>query len=316
VRQYVRECSIYQQNNAENVKLSGLLQPLPVPYAPFIDINMNFIDGLPKSEGKEVIFVVVDRFNKYAHLMALAHPYSAITVAKVFMENVYKLYGMPTTIVSDRDNIFLSQFWKELFKQQGVNLQYSTAYHPQSDGQTEVVNKCIEGYLRCMTGTIPAQWGRWLSSYEWWYNTNYHTFTRKTPYEILYGVVPPIHIPYTPKDSPVEVVDHYLTQREDMFKLIRSNLMQSQNRMAQQANKKRSERMFSEGDLVYLKLQPYRQQSVHKQNSYKLSAKSLHDHQENWNSCLQTTITCCCCGTSYISCVPVEETCRKSCCAF
>jgi len=80
------------------------------------------------------------------------------------MENVYKLHGMPTTIVSDRDNIFLSQFWKELFKQQGVNLQYSTAYHPQSDGQTEVVNKCIEGYLRCMTGTIPAQWGRWLSS--------------------------------------------------------------------------------------------------------------------------------------------------------
>jgi transposase InsO family protein len=83
------------------------------------------------------------------------------------MENVYKLHGMPATIVSDRDSIFLSQFWKELFKQQGVNLQYSTAYHPQSNGQTEVVNKCIEGYLRCMTGTILAQWGRWLSSCEW-----------------------------------------------------------------------------------------------------------------------------------------------------
>jgi len=112
---------------------------------------MDFIDGLPKSEGKEVIFVVVDRFSKNAHLMALTHPYSAITVGKVFMENVYKLHGMPTTIMSDRDSIFLSQFWKELFKKQGVNLQYSTAYHPQSDGQTEVVNKCIEGYIRCMT---------------------------------------------------------------------------------------------------------------------------------------------------------------------
>jgi hypothetical protein len=84
VRQYVRECPICQQNKVENVKPPGLLQPLPVPYAPFIDISMDFIDGLPKSEGKEVIFVVVDRFSKYAHLMALTHPYSAITVAKVF----------------------------------------------------------------------------------------------------------------------------------------------------------------------------------------------------------------------------------------
>jgi len=86
----------------------GLLQPLPVPSAPFIDINMDFIEGLPKSEGNEVIFVVVDRFSKYAHLMALAHPYSAITVAKVFMENIYKLHEILATIVSDRDNIFLS----------------------------------------------------------------------------------------------------------------------------------------------------------------------------------------------------------------
>jgi hypothetical protein len=108
VRQYVRECSVCQQNKVENVKSPGLLQPLPVPSAPFIDINMDFIEGLPKSEGNEVIFVVVDRFSKYAHLMALAHPYFSITVAKVFMENVYKLHEMLATIVSDRDNIFLS----------------------------------------------------------------------------------------------------------------------------------------------------------------------------------------------------------------
>jgi hypothetical protein len=110
VRQYVRKCLVCQQNKVENVKSPGLLQPLLVPFAPFIDINMDFIEGLPKSEGNEVIFMVVDRFSKYAHLMALAHPYSVITVAKVFMENVYKLHGMLATIVSDRDNIFLSQF--------------------------------------------------------------------------------------------------------------------------------------------------------------------------------------------------------------
>jgi hypothetical protein len=126
-----------------------------------------------------------------------------------------------------------------LFKHQGVNLQYSTAYHPQSDGQTEVVNKCIEGYLRCMTGTAPTLWGKWLSACEWWYNTNYHTSIKKTPYEILYGMVPPIHIPYTHKDSPVEAVDHYLTQQEEMFKEIRSNLLQSQHRMTQQEKKRK-----------------------------------------------------------------------------
>jgi len=91
----------------QNVKLPGLLQPLPIPIAPFIDISMDFIEGLPKSEGKEVILLLVDQFSKYAHLMALAHPYSTLTVAKVFMKHVYKLHGMLATIMSDRDNIFL-----------------------------------------------------------------------------------------------------------------------------------------------------------------------------------------------------------------
>ena len=106
----MRECSICQQNKHENVLTPGLLQPLPIPLAPFIDISMDFIEGLPKSEGKEVIFVVVDRFSKYTHFIALIHPFSASSVAKVFMDNVYKLHGFPATIVSDRDPVFLSHF--------------------------------------------------------------------------------------------------------------------------------------------------------------------------------------------------------------
>jgi len=88
-----------------------------MPITFFVDINMDFIERRPKSKGKEVIFMMVDRFSKYAHFMILSHPYSAITVAKFFMENVYKLHGMPATIMSNRDNIFLCHFWKELFKQ-------------------------------------------------------------------------------------------------------------------------------------------------------------------------------------------------------
>ena len=220
----MRACSICQQNKHENVATPGLLQPLPIPHAPFIDISMDFIDGLPKYEGKDVIMVVVDRFSKYAHFMCLSHPYSAPTVAKIFMDNVYKLHGLLTSVVSDRDPVFLSKFWKELFTIQGVNLLYSSAYHPQTDGQTEIVNKCVENYLRCMTGTNPNQWARWLSLAEWWYNTNFHSSTQLTPYEILYGFPPPIHVPYFPRDSTVESIDDILTRREEMLKQVKKNL--------------------------------------------------------------------------------------------
>jgi len=201
----MRACSICQQNKHENVATLGLLQPLPIPHAPFIDINMDFIDGLPKSEAKDVIMVVVDCFSKYAHFMSLSHPYSAPTVAKIFMDNVYKIHRFPALVVSDRDPVFLSKLWKEMFTIQGVNLLYSSAYHPQTDGQTEIVNKCVENYLRCITETNPNQRARWLSLAEWWYNTNFHSSTQLTPYEILYGFPPPIHVPYLlPKDSTIE----------------------------------------------------------------------------------------------------------------
>jgi hypothetical protein len=273
IRQFVRECSICQQNKHENVLTPGLLQPQPVPLAPFTDISMDFIEGLPKSEGKEVILVVVDRFSKYAHFMALIHPYSASSVARVFMDNVYKLHGLPATIVNDRDPVFLSHFWQQLFQHQGVNLHHSTAYHPQSNGQTEVVNRCLEYYLRCMSGGSPHQWSKWVPLAEWWYNTNYHTATKSTPYEILYGFPPPLHIPYFPKDSTVEAVDQLLTQREEMLGQIRDNLLKAQHRMMQIANRKRSDRQFNPGDLVYLKLQPYRQKSMARRSSQKLAAK-------------------------------------------
>jgi IS30 family transposase len=118
---------------------------------------MDFVEGLPKSEGKDVIMVVIDRFSKYAQFMSLSHPYTAPIMAKIFMDNVYKLHGLPASIASDRDPMFLSKFWNEMFSIQGVNLLYSSAYHPQIDGQTEIVNKCVETYLKCMTGDNPNQ---------------------------------------------------------------------------------------------------------------------------------------------------------------
>jgi len=126
-----------------------------IPEGAWQDLSIDFIEGLPKSEGYTMILVVVDRFTKYAHLIPIKHPYTAHTIAQSVFDNVVKLHGMPKTIISDRDKVFTSIFWKELFQLLGTQLMFSSAYHPQTDGQTERVNQCLEMYLRCVTYEAP-----------------------------------------------------------------------------------------------------------------------------------------------------------------
>lgn len=132
---------------------------------------MDFVEGLHASHGKTVILVVVDRCSKYAHFLALSHPYTAVSVAKVFFDNIFKLHGLPETIVSDRDVTFTSSFWKEMFRLQGTKLCFSSSYHPQSDGQ-EAVNRVMEMYLLCFTSDYPKKWVEWLPWTEYCYNTS------------------------------------------------------------------------------------------------------------------------------------------------
>jgi hypothetical protein len=129
--------------NVEHCKLTGLLSPLPISNSSWQDIPMDFIEGLSVSNGYSVILVVVDIFTKYANFYPLKHPFTANSIAVVFLDNVMKLHGIPKTIESDRDKVFKSAFWKALFSALKVKLQMSSAYHPQTDGQTERVNQCL-----------------------------------------------------------------------------------------------------------------------------------------------------------------------------
>jgi len=132
-----------------------LLQPLPIPDHVWQDIAMDFVEGFPRVGGKSVILTVVDRFSKMAHFIALSHPYSASSVARGFFDNIVRLHGFPYSIVSDRDTVFTSNFWEELFKLANVRLLRSSAFHPQTDGQSEVTNRIIVLYLRCLAGDRP-----------------------------------------------------------------------------------------------------------------------------------------------------------------
>lgn len=168
INKWVSKCDTCQRVQIVYVHPPELLQPLPIPDLPWQDIAMDSIEGLPSSNQKNAILVVIDRLTKYGHFLALKHSYTTVDIANLFLREIYKLHGLPKTIVSDRDLIFTSQFWQQLFKTMGTRLTMSTSYHPQTDSQTERLNRCLESYLRSMVFSDPKQWVKWLPLAEWW----------------------------------------------------------------------------------------------------------------------------------------------------
>ncbi|KAK9230741.1 hypothetical protein WN944_023713 [Citrus x changshan-huyou] len=243
IKKFIRHCEVCQRCKVDNLQPAGLLQPLPIPDRIWTSISMDFIDGLPTSQGYTVIMVVVDRLSKYAHFVALKHPYTALTVTKA------------------------------LFQLQRTKLCMSSSYHPQTDGQTKVVNRTLEQYLRCFTSEQPNKWLDWLPWAEYSYNTSVHTSTKISPFEAVYGIPPPTLLSYVPGTTHIPAVDETLRDRDSILKDIRRNLVVAPNRMKTQSDHHRREVVFTVGDYIYLKLQPYCQKSVAFCSSLKLAPR-------------------------------------------
>jgi len=159
VAQYVSECDICKRVKASHLRPAGLLQPLTIPSGKWEDISMDFIVGLPKTaKGYDSIWVVVDRFTKSAHFIPVKAGYKSHQYAELYIARIVSLHGIPKTIISDRGSQFVARFWEQLHAALGTQLIRSSAYHPQTDGQTERINQILEDMLRACALTYSQKW--------------------------------------------------------------------------------------------------------------------------------------------------------------
>lgn len=218
VQAYIKHCEACQKMKSETLYPAGLLHPLPIPSQVWDDITLDFVEGLPTSHDKDTILVVVDRLSKFVHFLTLSHPFTTKSVAEKFMEGVIKLHGLPKSIISDRDPIFISRFWQEFFQMSGSQLKLSFTYHPQTDGQTEVVNQCVEKYLHCFVHQWSHKWSTYIPWAELWYNKTFHASTGMTPFQALYGCLPHLFHNYRSGDSSLHEVDQSLVARDELLR--------------------------------------------------------------------------------------------------
>jgi len=199
---------------------------------------------------------VVDRFSKYAHFIPLRHPYTASSVAKAFFSEIVRLHGFPASIVSDRDPVFTGYIWGDIFKLAGVKLRMSTAFHPQTDGQSEVVNKTITMYLRCITGDRPRAWLDWLPWEEFCYNTSYHSSLKTTPFQVVYGRSPPPLLQYghDTAAATTSTVDTMMKDRDIFLHDVRDRLLQAQQYAKKHYDANHRPLDFVVGDWVWLRV--------------------------------------------------------------
>ena len=254
IQVYVSQCMMCQKVKYDRGKQVGLLQPLPIPDAPWESISMDFIFGLPKSiHGNMGIRTIVDRFSKQAHFIPVKKTIKPYHMATLFVSNIFKYHGLPKSIVSDRDPRMTSLFWKGLFENLGTRLNFSSAYHPQTDGQSEIVNSTILDLLKSYVNEVDQrnQWEKYLPLVEYAYNNTVHTSTGKSPFEIIEGrsKVPPI----LRMHQKIFAANEYVRDLQTSFQKIKDTIQVSQQKQKLAVDKHRRPLKFKEDDWILLK---------------------------------------------------------------
>ncbi|MCO5557391.1 hypothetical protein L7F22_010954 [Adiantum nelumboides] len=253
IQDYVSKCVVCQKTKYDRGKQHGLLQPLPIPDSPWESISMDFIFGLPKSiHGNIGIWTIVDRFSKQAHFIPVKKTIKAHQMATLLISQVFKYHGLPTSIVSDRDPRMTSNFCKGLFENLGTRLNFSSTYHPQTDGQSEIANLTVLDLLKAYVTEVDqrSQWEKYLPLVEYAYNNTVHTSTGKAPFEVIEGrSKSPLLLKVHGK---IFAADEYSRDLNESFQKIKEAISIAQQKQKAAANKHRRALAFKENDWVLL----------------------------------------------------------------
>lgn len=253
--QFIRECPVCQQIKADTRKSAGLLQPLPMPSAKWEQITTDLVTDLPTSTKDEynAVAVFVDRLTKFVHFAPCKKTITAKEYAQLFIQHIFRHHGLPKVIISDRDPRFMSTFWQSLFKSLGTELRMSTAYHPQTDGQSEVTIRTLENFLRPYAERYPHRWAEYLPTAEFAANNAVSASTGYTPAYMMYGRHPTVPQVLDLSENKTEMVEQMVERMTEELDIAKGFFVRAQHRMCRAANKKRREVLFEPGDQVMVR---------------------------------------------------------------
>lgn len=268
VQSFVHSCTSCQQSKASNQRPFGLLSPLPIPDSRWHTVTMDFITDLPKtSEGHDAILVFVDKLTKYVHLVPTTKTCSAEQLATLFIKHIFQYHGLPKVLISDRDPRFTSRFWKALCTKLQCEPKYSTAFHPQTDGQTERTNRVLEEVLRHFLNGDHTNWEELLPLAAFAMNNAKSASTGETPFYLNYGVHPRSPSTLEMPGGHIPSLDVVLSNMHSTLSQVKKLLVAAQDRQKAYADKSRSPHAFKKGQQVLLSTKNFK---------FKQGVKKLH----------------------------------------